>query len=385
MARYSRKTYHHERGLEEAVVDLVRLGSSGHASGVRQLAAALVRSVPSSVTDPDGFRLALREAMAPAPPEGLRFGAGEVPTDDGSTHALVAVDPAPDGSGLVLEPRAMEELREIVEERRRAGELARAGVTLTRTLLLSGEPGVGKSMAARWLAQEIGVPLVSVDLATVVSSFLGSSGRNIRAALEYAKSGSCVMLLDEFDALAKRRDDDADVGELKRIVNVILIELDRWPDSSLLVAATNHAKLLDVAAYRRFERRLEVMLPGATERRAILDRLAAGTGSQDDPILDLVTEVTASWSGSDLKRLWDASMRRSVLQGTPPTEQMLQELARRVHRKGRERDRFWLALSDRLHMSARQIATLVGVSHPTVGEGLARARGGGSSEPDATS
>lgn len=74
----------------------------------------------------------------------------------------------------------------------------------------------------------------------MVSSYLGASGRNIRSVLEYAKSGPCVLLLDEFDAVAKRRDDPSDVGELKRIVNVILVELDRWPDSSLLIAATNH-------------------------------------------------------------------------------------------------------------------------------------------------
>ena len=103
------------------------------------------------------------------------------------------------------------------------------------------------------LASRIGVPLVSIDLASVVSSFLGTSGRNIRVAFDYAKSGQCVLLLDEFDALAKRRDDDTDIGELKRIVNVVLLELDRWPDTSLLVAATNHPQLLDPAVGRRFD------------------------------------------------------------------------------------------------------------------------------------
>ena len=376
MAVKFRENYHHAGGLEQAIMDLVRVGCSGHASGVRQLATRLVRSVPPGVDDPDTFRLALRQAIAAAPSAELRFGAGEVPAEDGTIHTLVTVDPNPDGDGLVLAPSAMEALQEIVEERHRSDELARAGVPLTRTVLLSGEPGVGKSMAARWLAQEIGIPLVSVDLATVISSFLGSSGRNIRSVFEYAKSGSCVLLLDEFDALAKRRDDDTDIGELKRIVNVILLELDRWPDSNLLIAATNHPQLLDKAVDRRFDRRLKFTLPGPMERRVILECLATGTSGEGDPVIGLAAEVTSGASGSDLKRLWEMSMRRSILHGTSPAEQLLRELTQLTDINNLDRDQFWLALAERLNMSCRQIATLVGVSHPTVGAGLKRAREG---------
>jgi hypothetical protein len=322
-----RDSYHFDGGLEKAVLDLVRLGSAGHASVVRQLATRLMRAVPPSVNDPEQFRLALRDAITATPPVGLRFGAGELPTAPDSAEALVSVDANPDGIGLILEPTLMRELGEVVEERRRAKEFAVAGVSLTRTLLLSGPPGVGKSMAARWLAQEIAVPLVSVNLASVLSSFLGSSGRNIRAVLEYAKSGPCVLLLDEFDALAKRRNDDSDIGELKRIVNVILLELDRWPDHNLLIAATNHLQLLDEAVDRRFDRHVAISLPGSEERSAILRHLAAGTPIEADPVLELVADLTSGWSGSDLRRLWDVSRRRAILQGSQLGEQLLLALA----------------------------------------------------------
>jgi len=370
------ETYQFEGGLEQALVDLVRVGSTGHASGVRQLATRLVRAVPPGVDDPEGFRVALRQAIAAGPTAGLRFGAGELPTEQGTAEALVAVDANPDGTGLVLDGTLIEELHEVVEERHRAGELASAGVALTRTLLLSGPPGVGKSMAARWLAQEIGVPLVSINLASVVSSFLGSSGRNIRSVLEYAKSGPCVLLLDEFDALAKRRDDESDIGELKRIVNVILLELDRWPQDSLLVAATNHLQLLDEAVDRRFDRHVEIGLPGAAERLAMVEFLASGTKAAVDPALAVIADVTDGWTGSDLKRLWELGMRRAVLQDTVPGDELLRAVAHRSRAKGTERYRFWLMLSDRLRMSNRQIAALVGVSHPTVSAGIGRARSG---------
>ena len=90
-------------------------------------------------------------------------------------------------------------------------------------------------MAARYLAGALDLPLITMDLAGAISSLLGKTGQNLRQALDFARERSCVLFLDEFDALAKRRDDDTDVGELKRIVNVLLLELERWPDSGLLV------------------------------------------------------------------------------------------------------------------------------------------------------
>ena len=176
MRALPRETYQYVGGLEQALVDLVRVGSTGHASGVRQLATRLVRAVPPGVDDPERFRVALREAIATSQAAGLRFGAGELPTEHGTAESLVEVAAAPNGSGLALDDALMEELREVVEERHRAGELVAAGVPLTRTVLLTGPPGVGKSMTARWLALEIGVPLVSVNLAGVVSASLAPAG-----------------------------------------------------------------------------------------------------------------------------------------------------------------------------------------------------------------
>ena len=375
MANKGQGNYHYEGGLEQAVLDLVKVGSGGFGPGVRQLATRLIRSVPPSVTDPDAFRVAIHEALsASARQPGLRFAESALPTEEGAGHQLVVVDPTPDGDGLTLAPTAMRELAEIVEERHRCEELSRAGIELTRTVLLSGPPGVGKTMAARWLASSIGVPLVSVDLATVLSSFLGTSGRNIRSALEYAKSGPCVLLLDEFDALAKRRDDDTDIGEFKRIVNVVLIELDRWPDSSLLVAATNHAQLLDSAVGRRFDRQVEFGLPGAEERRRILDHLASTTGPVEESVLDMAAGLMEGSSGSDLTRLWQRVQRRSVLDGRPPLDVLLAELLLTTPRSGPQRDCLWLAMADDLGLSNRQIAARVGVSHPTVAAAIKRAR-----------
>lgn len=358
------------------MLDLVRIGTRGHGAGVRQLASRLLRSVPPAVPDPDAFRVALHEAMVSSPGSTeLRFTGGTIPTEGDTAIELADVDSAPDGDGLILDFASMSELDEILAEWSRRDDLYRARVGLSRTLLLSGPPGVGKTMTARWLAQSLSLPLVTLDLSSVVSSYLGSSGRNIKAVLDYAKSGPCVLLLDEFDAIAKRRDDDADVGELKRIVNVVLVELDRWPDTSLLVAATNHPQLLDPAVARRFDRSLELPMPGVSERSAILAYCAAGAhaaGEVSSSIRALAAELTDGYSSSDVVRMWWLVMRRAILRDVPVEAVLLEEIARIGPANTRVRDKVIGALHSRLGLSNRQIAEVVGVSHPTVAAALKR-------------
>lgn len=328
-----------------SLLQLVRDGIGGNERGAERIAKLMASDVPWWVEDPDAFRKSMLEALSQGHRvQNLRFAHDEIPLEQESGRRLVEVDPTPDGAGLAMPPVVQTHLEEIVAERRKAKALRIAGVGLTRTVLLSGPPGVGKTLAAKWLAAKLKLPLVSLDLATCVSSYLGTSGRNIAAVFDYARSGKCVLLLDEFDAIAKRRDDAADIGELKRVVNVILLELDKWPDSSLLVAATNHAQLLDSAIDRRFDRSVEVPVPQAEQRRAILKHFAtetaagvkasggtvpgvvANTMCASPDVLKTIAQDTDGATGSDLDRLWRTAVRRAIISTTPLDDVLRTEL-----------------------------------------------------------
>ena len=127
------------------------------------------------------------------------------------------------------------------------------------SFLMYGPPGTGKSRVARHIAKEIGLELYVARLDGLISSYLGSTSKNIRALFDFAAKTPCVLFLDEFDAIAKLRGDSQELGELKRVVNSFLQNLDTLGRQSIVLAATNHETLLDTAVWRRFTYRLSLI------------------------------------------------------------------------------------------------------------------------------
>lgn len=206
------------------------------------------------------------------------------------------------------------ELESLIHERESTKRLAAAGLHPTHTVIFTGSPGVGKTLAARWLAKSLGLPLATLNLGTVMSSYLGRTGANLRQVLHYAQRIPCVLLLDEIDAIAKRRDDQSDIGELKRLVTVLLQELDAWPPTGLLIATTNHEQLIDPAVWRRFERRIVFPLPEAKDQGTLLERLL-GTDwlAMDEKARQALSTVAAHLSPADLTLIAHRAKREQIL------------------------------------------------------------------------
>lgn len=171
---------------------------------------------------------------------------------------------------LILDPAIVETLDGLVEEVRNWSALDSAGIDRRQRVLFEGPPGCGKTTAAEALAAELGRPFLLVRLDAVVSSYLGETASNLRRILEYADQAPFVVLFDEFDALGRTRDDQAEHGEMKRVVTAFLQMTDRYQGPSLLIAATNHSGLLDQALWRRFDEVLTFRRPTVHELRRLL-------------------------------------------------------------------------------------------------------------------
>lgn len=269
----------------------------------------------------------------------------------------------------VWSPEVASELHGIIQERRSISELARAGLRPTHTVIFTGLPGVGKTLAARWLARELGLPLAVLNLGAVMSSFLGRTGANLRQVIAYASQQPCVLLLDELDAIAKRRDDNSDIGELKRLVTVLLQELDAWPSDALLIAATNHEKLIDPAVWRRFERRIVFPLPPADQQAELMARLlGADWLALPDSTRKAIATVAAHFSPSDLTQLALRAKREVIVSSSKFEPRLIANLSSAVASLPlADRRQIGVGLK-RMKLGQREINRLTGLARETIRE-----------------
>lgn len=219
-------------------------------------------------------------------------------------HAKESTVPSIKFSDVAANEEALESLRDLLSFIQSPGHYNRFGARIPRGVMLYGMPGTGKTLMARALAGEAGVPFFAVNGADFVEMYVGVGASRIRSLFKQArKAGNAVIFIDEIDAIGKKRDNRSD--EREQTLNALLSEMSgfRDQDGIVVLAATNRIDTLDEALLRagRFDRHIEVPLPGLEERVKILTVHAQNKPMSKDVSLKDLASQTALFSGAKLE------------------------------------------------------------------------------------
>jgi SpoVK/Ycf46/Vps4 family AAA+-type ATPase len=351
------------------LVDLVSAGLEGDSGKVELAALSLSRILRNE--NPE-ISKKINETISSFALNGGAFlrSAGEAPLPvDNDTHYEMATTIRPNDyiyKSPILSSTTNERIESFLDERRNMNLLLEKGIRPSTSLLLIGQPGTGKTMLARHIATQLDKTLVVLDLSASISSLMGKTGHNLKKVLQYAKQNASVLLLDEFDAIAKRRDDNTDLGEIKRVVNVLLMELEDWPISSVIIATSNHPELLDRAIWRRFDHTIEMPLPEKEQRLQLLQSELVSFFSDANikaNILEPLSELLVHKSAADVCKFSNNVKRRIILKNESPMESCLHELELYTADK-KVRGKFCVLAKEMLgeDITIREIAEITGLS-----------------------
>lgn len=237
---------------------------------------------------------------------------GKEKTDE--TNLFEIIYPEKYLTDLITTPQMQQEIERVILEFQNWDVLVSNGVSPTRRVLFYGAPGCGKTLAAQAIASEIGLPMIYVRFDAVISSYLGETANNLRKIFDFAKQQSYVIFFDEFDAIARSRNDPFEHGEIKRVVNTFLQQLDNFKGKSLIIAATNFEKSLDYAIWRRFDSTLRFDMPTNDDKtKLFLLRLKSFSGA-DHVFAEYYSEMEG-FSYADVDQIANFVRKQCVLEG----------------------------------------------------------------------
>lgn len=236
------------------------------------------------------------------------------------------VEPSRRVSDLVLPLDTRQAVVEFIEEHHRRDLLRSHGVEPRHRLLFIGPPGGGKTSLAEAIATELAVPLLSVRYEGLIGSFLGETASRMETLFSAVRVRPCVLFFDEFDAVAKERGDTHETGEIKRVVSSLLLQVDKLPSHVVVVAATNHAELLDRAVWRRMQLRLELPHPSRAGKIEWLNAWCSRTGIDLGMSPRTISDRLADVSYAELEEFALDVQRRLILSGPDPDPREVTQL-----------------------------------------------------------
>lgn len=255
----------------------------------------------------------LRRSLESGPPRSPRPKALAplIPFPEAAADLIERVEPTQNRQDIILSSENIRIFLGLLREFQNAENIRRRGIPIRSKILFCGPPGCGKTLCAEVFASELGLPLYIVKLDRLISSYLGETATNVRKLFEFARTQPCVLFFDEFDALARARDEDGEHNELRRVVNSLLIFIDRIQPKGFVVAATNLDQSLDPAIWRRFD---EVVWFDRPEKRMIarfLKMRFKNVVIDFDPQLHLAELV--GYSYAELERLCLQAIKAAII------------------------------------------------------------------------
>jgi SpoVK/Ycf46/Vps4 family AAA+-type ATPase len=217
---------------------------------------------------------------------------------------------------MVLDEALTRQLRRIVLEQRQAARLLAHALNPRRKLLLMGPPGTGKTMTASALAGELELPLLQVRLDGLITKFMGETAAKLRQVFDATGRTRGVYFFDEFDAIGSQRGLTNDVGEVRRILNSFLQLIEQDQSHSLIIAATNHPEILDVALFRRFDDVLHYELPDEDRIAEVLKNRLGAQATRRMPWARLAAGA-AGLNYAEVARAADDAVKQALLDDQP--------------------------------------------------------------------
>lgn len=268
-------------------------------------------------------------------------------------------------------------LSQIILEQKNAVEFIKHSMAPINRVLLCGPPGCGKTMTAYALANELSLPVAYVRLDGLVSSYLGQTSTNLRKVFDAVRNQRIVLFLDEFDAIAKKRDDSNELGELKRVVTTLLQNFDNMPANVLLIAATNHEHLLDPAIWRRFNVTITLELPNEKQRATMIQKWIDKFNIEGKISTKSLSKVTKGLSGAGIEELMTAAAKKALISGSMKTSDIVTILVQQKTKFSDGGDETMKVICEMLDsgVSLRAAAEALGVTHSTLEYQVKKYRG----------
>lgn len=239
---------------------------------------------------------------------------------------------------MVLSDAVQASLSEVVAQYRQRDRLRSHALSPKRKLLLVGPPGCGKTMTAAALAGECSLPLMFVQLHSLITKYMGETASKLHLVFDAMSATRGVYLFDEFDAIGSTRSARNDVGEIRRVLNSFLQFLERDDSESVVVAATNLVEMLDEALFRRFDEVVWYELPDAKMARMLIENRLSSFRTDG---VDWIRIVRASrgLSHAEITRACDEAAKDAVLGDRNSITTSILEGALSVRRKMHPKER----------------------------------------------